>query len=1187
MRMAKKKQEHPDFFGEQFNLPGTEEKVLEFWEKEKVFEGIIRRAQKEPKAKKFVFFEGPPTANGHPGIHHVLARSFKDIICRYKTMRGYRVLPRIAGWDTHGLPVELQVEKALGLKSKKDIEAYGVGEFNQKCRDSVWEFKDEWERLTRRMGFWIDTDNAYITYRTPYIETLWWIIDRLYQKGLLYQGHKVVPWCSRCGTSLSSHELGQPGAYQEVTEPSVYMKLRLTPGQKIGRHVTTDNATFALSWTTTPWTLPGNVALAVGADINYALVKYRRTGERFIVARDLAEKVLGDQYDIQALALGLDLVGLTYEPLFEVKPLRTQTSHKIYAAPFVTTTDGTGIVHTAVMYGEDDYKLGLEQNLPQIHTVDEAGKFTADVPELSGVYVKSKEATEKIIKYMTATGTLLKTELYSHEYPHCWRCNTALLYYARVSWFVAVNKVRKHLISANQSINWVPDHVKTGRFGQWLTEEKDWNFSRQRYWGTPLPIWQCEHCRYQETVGSLAGLSRRASSGNQIFFLRHTESVCNVKDITAGNGPDDDSHPTPLTSAGEKQLAALVGKIKKEKFDAIYTSPFSRTRILAQAIATATGATLVCDPRLAELNHGVLSGAKRATYQAFFKNFQERFVKAPEKGETITQARARMVAAVRDIDSQHKNKKILFVSHGDPLWLAYAALTNMPEADIQSSWYPTLGELKKVDMIHASYNTDGLIDLHRPFIDSIALPCLKCAKGVMKRIPDLADVWFDSGAMPYAQAHFPFEKGQSYKDGKASGIDFPADYITEAVDQTRGWFYTLLAVAGTLGLPAPYKNVVCLGLINDKQGKKMSKSKGNIVDPWDMANRFGMDATRWYFYTVNPPGEPKNFDEAEVSATARRVHSIVYNCFLFYKTYANTATAPSRSRASKNILDIWIMNRLRQTTSIATSSLDAYDIREAALAIEKLIDDLSRWYIRRSRRRLQKPESSSDYAAASATLAYVLSAIAGLMAPFSPFFAEALAAELARVQKKSITSIHTSSYPVPTGKADIKLLAAMQSLRDTASAALAVRATHKIKVRQPLATLTIKSAVPALAKSKGLLEILADEVNVKKVVFDKKISAELELDTVITTPLRREGIARELARATQELRQKAGVRPGDRITLHIDVTDPEIRAAVEAHQKSILSQVSAVKILWQKASGLPHSSILDIDGTPVAIAIEK
>ncbi len=1174
-KRAKTSAAHQPFFQNGLKMPELEEQVLSFWESGNIFQKSL---EKNKKGKEFVFFEGPPTANGHPGIHHVLSRSFKDIILRYKTMQGYFV-PRRAGWDTHGLPVELQVEKALGLKSKKDIEAYGIEAFNQKCKESVWEYIDEWNQITRRMGFWLDEKNAYATYKTSYIETLWWIMSQIYAKGLLYEGYRIVPWCTRCGTGLSSHEIAQ--GYKEVEDTSVYVKFKLSPGQRIGAFET--NATTSiLSWTTTPWTLPGNVALAVGEHITYSLLK-TEAGEVYVCAAELVEKVFGDTKLTEvARVSGHDLVGLRYVPLFDVAKLKTEKSYQVYAADFVTTTDGTGVVHTAVMYGEDDYKLGVQLGLPQHHTVADTGHFTTDVPELAGAYAKSSTTEQKIFEHLERSGRLFKTEKYTHEYPHCWRCDTPLLYYARSAWFVAMSKLKKQLVERNQTISWTPAHIKTGRFGEWLADVKDWNFSRERYWGTPIPLWRCAQCNHLESIESIAALREKVSRGNTFVAVRHTQGEHNVKQFIA-SGPETAGHTSHLTTKGKKDALVLAKKLAKQKFDVIYTSPYERTKFLAHAVGDILGCPVIEEEGLGELNTGIYNWKPVRQYRKLFTTPEEKLTLRPEGGESGNDVRARIVQTLKKIDSENEHKKILVVTHADLVWLGKAAFENKEGDALWNSFYPDLGGHAEIPVAQLPTNREGLIDLHRPFIDAVTYPCRECRGGVMTRIKELADVWFDAGSMPYAQVHFPFEKNQKLGKGKIAGVAFPADYIVEAMDQTRGWFYTLLAVATVLELPAPFKNVTCLGLINDKQGKKMSKSKGNIVFPMDMARTHGLDAVRWYFYVVNPPGETKNFSEAEISEDFRKLHLILYNCFVFWNTYADKKA--KFSRASKNVLDAWIISRLELTIAQATKHIDAYRLREAGLAIQEFVDDLSRWYLRRSRRRLQKPDNAKEYAVASATLAYALKTVSQLLAPFCPFFAESLYTELARADKGSVykESVHLDSYPRATQKPNAATFALMQAVRDVSSAGLSVRASQGIKVRQPLASVTVKNT--QLKGKKEYLEIIKDEVNVKEVAFDAKQEGEAVLDTVITQELKEEGMLRELVRSIQELRQKQALQPKDKIVVMAVTTDSAAQAMLTAAAAFLKKEVNATKLTIVPT--VKNGTELRIADGNVTVAIQK
>lgn len=1164
-----------------FSLADVEEKVLSFWKENGIFEKSLK---KNGKKKAFVFFEGPPTANGRPGIHHVIARSFKDVVLRYKTMRGFHV-PRRGGWDTHGLPVELEVEKKLGFSSKKDIEEYGIAAFNEKCRESVWTYRDEWEKLTTRMGFWLDLNRPYVTYKNSYMESLWWIFSEAWKKKLLYKGHKVVPWCPRCGTGLSSHELAQ--GYKETEDTSAYVKFKVKKGENIGKDFIADDHTYILSWTTTPWTLPGNVALAVGESIKYQVVNIKDTEEHFVLAENLVDSVLNTEYEVLNTINGKDLLGLEYEPLFKIRAFeKSETAYKIYPADFVTTEDGTGVVHTAVMYGEDDYTLGTKVDLPAIHTVDETGRFTEGVPgELAGMKVKDPKTEAYIIHALETSGNLFRKEKYKHEYPFCWRCGSALIYYARDSWFIRMSSLRGKLIKENRKINWIPDHLKTGRFGDWIREVKDWAISRERFWGTPLPIWECGSCGNAKVVGSVKAFEGALhASTNSYVFMRHGEAENNTKHLI-NSWPEPEK--LPLTLKGNSEAEEAAKALMREKIDVIYASDVTRTRQTAEIVAKTLGIGKVhYDPRLREFDFGDFNGKTYAEYAKYYGSRAEKFVKRTPNGENHTDLRKRVYEFLVETDKKHSGKKILIVTHDGLVYMLHAIANGwstedqLSEKEKRGEYYLGNAEFEKSSLKNVPRDETGGFDLHRPYIDAIEFPCGACKKGIMKRVPEVADVWFDSGAMPFAQVHHPFEK-------RIKKLEYPADYISEGIDQTRGWFYTLLAVSAILGKSAPYKNVISLGLVLDKNGQKMSKSKGNVVNPWEMIEKYGIDASRWYFYTVNPPGEPKRFDETELGKVSRRLFSLLYNSFVFFDLYADKDALKGKiSRRELSVLDVWIMARLNKTIASATKSFEAYDIGSAARAAEEFCDDLSRWYIRRSRKRLQRPENERDRATASRVLGYALREVSKLLAPFTPFFAEALYRSLPHAGE----SVHLESWPSPDrgylGKTMEETIRKMADVRTAASAALAKRAEKGIKVRQPLASITVKDEKASFKGDEEFMDILKDEINVKKVLFDGSAGEDFALDEAITHELREEGIVRELVRMIQDLRQDAGLRMGDSITLFVDGSE-EVRFVVQKHEKKLATDIGAREVHLRRSEKFDAEIETKFDELSVWVGIKK
>ncbi|GIK75441.1 MAG: isoleucine--tRNA ligase [Chloroflexota bacterium] len=896
------------------SYPEMEEKILQIWRERDVFQRSMSERQGGPE---FVFYEGPPTANGRPGIHHVLARAFKDIFPRYKTMQGYYVQRR-GGWDTHGLPVEIEVEKKLGLTGKQQIEAYGIARFNALCRESTMEYISEWEELTERMAFWVDLKTAYVTFENEYIESLWWILKQFWEKDLLFQGYKIVPYCPRCGTPLSSHELSL-GYKEGAIDPSVYVKFRIKRGEgrsfvQSGR--SPEEVEYLLAWTTTPWTLPGNVALAVGADVEYVRVR-DVSGDVLTMAADLAERVLRPGFEVLERMKGSDLVGIHYEPLYRFYPVEQDYCY-VVAGDFVSTEDGTGIVHIAPAFGADDMEVGKKYGLPVILTVDAAGKFRSEVTPWAGVFVK--DADPAIQEELASRGLLYKAGTYEHTYPFCWRCDSPLLYMARETWYIRTSAYRDRLVATNQQINWYPEHIKNGRFGNWLENNVDWALGRERYWATPIPIWKSDApgSAYMECIGSIAELEEK------------------------------------------------VGRKLED------------------------------------------------------------------------------------------------------------------------------------------------LDLHRPYVDELTWPAPD--GGTMRRIKEVCDVWFDSGSMPVAQWHYPFENHEVWERQKQ------ADYICEAIDQTRGWFYTLHAVSTLLFDRPAFKNVLSPGHILAEDGSKMSKSKGNVVNPWEVFNTHGADATRWYMYTASPPGNSRRFSVNLVGETVRRFLNTLWNTYSFFVTYANlsdwrleigdsgaNAQSPISNLQSLNLLDRWVLSELNRLVRDVTFAYESYDVIGATRPIADFVESLSNWYVRLSRRRFWDGDP-----AALQTLYDVLVTVAHLLAPATPFVAEEMYQNLvmrrARGERReaggeeepisnlqspnlsfsqSPDSIHLARWPqVNFDLIDEQLSADMAMVQRVTSLGHAARQNANLKVRQPLAQVVVRTRnAEEEAALRRLQQFVLDELNVKAMSF--------------------------------------------------------------------------------------------------------
>ena len=1029
------------------NFLQLEEDILRFWKEQGIFNKSIEIREGGPH---YAFYEGPPTANGSPGVHHVLSRLYKDVVCRYKTMKGYHV-PRKAGWDTHGLPVELEVESSLALTSKAQIEEYGVARFNDHCRQSAFKYIKEWEAMTERLGYWLDMAHPYITLDNSYIESCWWIIKKLWDKSLIYQGHKVTPHCPRCGTSLSSHEVAL--GYDEADDPSVWVKFKLDLAQPGGSEtarslLSTTVPTYFLAWTTTPWTLPGNTALAVAPEADYAVVE---VDDGYLILADaLLEQAGLGGYKVVGVVKGSVLVGLHYEPLYSNIEIRyvkeDKRAYRVIGGDFVSLEEGTGIVHIAPAYGEIDFEVGGREGLPLVHTVELNGMVTTNLVtgftpkareyiqrseapvtlrparwklDLPGAGKFVKDADKDILDDLKSRGLLFRSERITHTYPFCWRCESPLLYYAKQTWYIRTTEVKEELISGNAEINWYPDYIKYGRFGDWLENNVDWAFSRERYWGTPLNIWRCSSCGNCECVGGVDELRAQPS------------------------------------------LSGL-------------TTP---------------------------------------------------------------------------------------------------------------------------------------LDLHRPYMDEITFACSKC-DGRMQRVPEVIDCWFDSGAMPVAQWHYPFENEDKFKQ------NFPADFICEAVDQTRGWFYSLHAISTLLFNRPCFKNVICLGHVVDAQGDKMSKSKGNVIDPWAVINNYGADALRWYMLVSTTGEDNHRFSTKMLEETIRKFFLTLWNTYSFFTLYANIdrfvpqpSTADSDQPKAFTELDNWISSELNRLISEVSKLMDSYNPTSATRRIEGFIDNLSNWYVRRNRRRFWKSENDADKLAAYTTLHQCLVTLSQLLAPFVPFIAEELYQNLFRsVNPEARESVHLTDFPIADeAKINDKLNGDVELAMKISSLGRAARAKAGIKVRQPLDKALVGVETEGEKKAlKNLATEVMEEINVKQLVILSEAKEREELpsnmpdysvtndarywvaiSTELTPELIAEGVSRELVRHLQNMRRNAKFDITDHIITYYQTKEPLIKQVINTFadyiKQETLSQELIDGLLPDRAHGEKHR----ISNSEVSLAIEK
>ncbi|MBP6912970.1 MAG: class I tRNA ligase family protein, partial [Candidatus Pacebacteria bacterium] len=882
---------------------------------------------------------------------------------------------------------------------------------------------------------WIDHKNPYVTYEPQYIESLWNVVKESDKKGLLYKDYRIVPWCARCGTGLSSHELAQ--GYKDVKDLSVYAKFKI---------IGFDNAYF-LAWTTTPWTLPGNVALAVGADIDYAEVKVGT--DIFVVAKERVENLFeAGTYEIIAEHKGAEMLGMQYEPLYPYlkniisgsEAEKMDKAYQVYVADFVTTTDGTGIVHTAVMYGADDFLLGTQLGLPKFHLVNDDGSFKNDMDFLSGRFVRDEEVAIDVIKDLAHRGLLFKKEKYEHSYPHCWRCQTPLIYYARDSWYIRMSQIRDTLMANNELINWEPDNVKQGRFGEWIKDVKDWAISRERYWGTPLPVWHDDLGNRHIFTNRNELRAHTKKSGNKYFMMRHGEAEHNVLQIWSSD-PANQHH---LTDLGKQQVVETAQKLKNENINVIISSPYIRSQESANIIAETIGfdkAQIQTDARIGEYGFGIFNMKGFDEYFNYRAGHEFDMNFAIPEGESLQDAKNRFAEFLYEIDSKYENKNIVISTHGIAFQLIHAILDCLNENDSAKNISGTFrkienGHLESFELVKLPHNNNYELDLHKPYIDEY--PVYDDAGNKLTRVKEVMDCWFDSGAMPFAQDGYPLMTDK---------INFPADYIAEGMDQTRGWFYTLHAVAAIMGKGPAYKNVICLGLILDKDGQKMSKSRGNVFDPWYLCNTYGADTLRLWMYSVNQPGDSKNFDEKTVKETEGKIITLLYNVLSFYELYRDASLENNNVPNSNNVLDQWILAKLNELVTSMTNNLEGYKLLEPVREMREFIGDLSTWYLRRSRDRLKDGDAD-----AKQTLYYVLKTMAKLMAPFAPFTAEDIWQKLKT--SDDALSVHLAEWPVAK-KVDEVLLAEMVKVREVCTEGNALRKKLNIAVKQPLASFTI------------------------------------------------------------------------------------------------------------------------------------
>lgn len=1198
-----------------------EEAILNFWDSEQIFEKTL--AKEAPKGK-FVFFDGPPYATGTPHFGHLLPSTLKDAIPRYKTMQGYHVA-RKWGWDCHGLPIENLIEKELGLADKKAIVDYGIDKFNKAARESVFKYDAEWKKVVHRMGRFVDMDNAYHTMDASYTESVWWSFKTLYEKGLVYEGYKVMQVCPRCETTLSNFEVGQ--GYKDVQDLSVYALFKLknenAPSASEAASLIADEKipTYMLAWTTTPWTLHGNMALAVNPDLNYVKIKTSLKGsgahtessedkEGAVVSKTveliLAEsrlEVIKNEYEIVATYKGSELAGTSYIPVFDTYyktpeeggagfPIadhesRRENAWKIYTADFVTADDGTGIVHIAPGYGDDDYKLGEKNKLPIVQHVPINGHARPELGEpFSGKAVKIKGDTMsydiEVIKALAHAGLLFAKEKITHSYPLCWRCDTPLINLATSAWFVEVTKLQNRLIEENKTVKWIPESVGTSRFGAWLENLRDWNISRARFWGAPLPVWRGEQSGKIQVIGSIEELKSYIPKRNTYTVMRHGESVSNTLGVISSNEAHLEKYP--LTEKGIEEVKVAAEKLKAtNKITKIYSSDFIRTRQTAELMADTLGIShdqIIYDKRLRECKVGESDGTSWLDHWSLFKNYYEKMFNTVTGGESVFDVKHRVTEFLYEVDASLKDENILIVTHGLPLrMITQTALGRTSRDLVRTGWSDESdanASLHPVDWRALPHNDTLEIDIHRPYVDQISWTHPETGERMI-RVADVFDVWYDSGSMPFAQVHYPFENKELFEE-KNGGL-FPANFISEGLDQTRGWFYSLLALGVGLFDRVPYENVVVNGLILAEDGRKMSKSLKNYPDLWPTIQKFGADSLR-FFLASSPAvhGEEVAFSEKGLDEVNKKVFNRLENIYSFLVMYAGSDGENTLKKVhftSEEIqqkldeishpLDLWVLAKLNQLIKTVTENFEAYMLDKATRPIAEFIDEVSTWYLRRSRDRF-KGDDEADKAHAMFVTRFVLERLSLLMTPVTPFIAEDM---YQKVKMDGIQSSNLAEWPEPFMFKHDKhaIIDDMQRVRDLVEHGLALRSAAKIKVRQPLARFTYEGEKLAEAYE----EIIKDELNVKVVIKGDTN----QLDTEITAELKEEGAVRELIRAVQARRKDMNLNPQDMIELVIDInTDATLKQIIERFAPMIQKTVSARTIIF---NGFDDVTV----GTPV------